>query len=344
MSRAHIRPDILAMHGYVPGAQDPGALKLNTNECPWPPSPAVRAAALCTLDQLPRYPDPQATALREAAAERYGVDAAQVLAGNGSDDCLTVLFRAHLRPGDRVVSPDPTYGLYGTLAAIQGAEHVRVPYDAEWILPDLCGVGARMAIVTSPNNPSGTLAGTDAVRHLCERFDGPVVVDEAYVDFAGPGASLLAHLDDHPNLVVLRTFSKSFSLAGARLGLLFAHRDAVAEYGKVKDSYNVGLFAQAAGVAALKDAAYHRQVVGEVIAERARLAAALGARGWTWPESHANFLLCQVGPEAERVYRGLGEQGVLVRWWGTARLRERLRISVGLPEHTDRLLTALDAL
>jgi histidinol-phosphate aminotransferase len=339
-----VRPDVVALEGYVPGAQRPDALKLNTNECAWPASPRVTEAVEAVVDGLVRYPDPLATALREDAARHYGVTAEQVLAGNGSDDCLTMLFRAHLAPGDVVAAPDPTYGLYRTLAGVQGARYVGVPYDADWAVPDLAATGARLALVAHPNNPSGTLADVDALRRLADRLEGVLVVDEAYVDFAeaarGP-RSLIPHLDAHPNLVVLRTFSKSFGLAGARLGLLFAHPALVAQYAKVKDSYNVDSFAQAAGRAALADTAHHRDVVQRTLAERDRLAAALAAFGWTFPRSDANFLLCHVGPDAERLYRALSDEGVLVRWWGRPDLRDCLRISVGRPEHTDRLLDAL---
>ncbi len=335
----------MALAGYEPGAQRPDALKLNTNECAWPPAPGVEAAALAAVEGLPRYPDPRATALCAAAAERYGVSSAQVLAGNGSDDCLTMIFRAHLAPGDVVAAPAPTYGLYRTLAGVQGARYVAVDYGPDWALPDLAVTGARLALVAHPNNPSGTLAEIDALRRLADRLDGVLVVDEAYVDFAegeaGP-CSVLPLLSEHANLIVLRTFSKSFGLAGARLGLLFAHADLVTQYAKVKDSYNVDSFAQAAGLAALADRAWHGDVVARTLAERARLEAALTARGWRWPRSFANFLLCHVGPEAERLYRALETDGILVRWWSQPALRETLRITVGRPEHTDRLLAALD--
>ncbi|MCB9536663.1 MAG: histidinol-phosphate transaminase [Myxococcales bacterium] len=339
-----VRPDVVALEGYVPGAQRADALKLNTNECAWPASPRVAEAVQAVVDGLVRYPDPLATALRVDAARHYGVTPEQVLAGNGSDDCLTMLFRAHLAPGDVVAAPDPTYGLYRTLAGVQGARYVGVPYGEGWAVPDLAATGARLALVAHPNNPSGTLAEVDALRRLADRLEGVLVVDEAYVDFAeaarGP-CSLIPYLGAHPNLVVLRTFSKSFGLAGARLGLLFAHPALVAQYAKVKDSYNVDSFAQAAGRAALADTAHHRDVVARTLDERARLAAALAAFGWTFPDSDANFLLCHVGPDAERLYRALGDEGVLVRWWSRPDLRACLRISVGRPEHTDRLLDAL---
>jgi histidinol-phosphate aminotransferase len=338
-----IRSDIRGMRGYTPGEQIGGAIKLNTNESAFGPSSRVRAVlAGIADDSLRLYPDPISRRLRETAAATYGVAAEQILAGNGSDDCLTILYRAFLSPGDEV--------RYDTLATLQGARLSTVPYrqlGRRWDLPDeLAAAGAKMVIVANPNNPSATLAPVDDLRRLCDRAPGIVVVDEAYVDFAAAGSSVLPFLPQHENLVVLRTFSKSYSLAGARLGLLFAARALVTELTKVKDSYNVNVITQALGVAALEDRDHHRQLVGQTLAQRARLEAALTAMGFTWPESAANFLLCTPPPgaRAETIYSALKAEGLLVRWWSTPELRDRLRITVGKPEDNDRLLTALQAL
>jgi histidinol-phosphate aminotransferase len=222
----HLRPDIVAMAGYTPGEQVRDCIKLNTNECAWPPSPAVlKALQVIGEDGLRLYPNPRSQAVREAAAVRYGVDAAQVLVGNGSDDCLTVLYRALLGSTDTVACPWPTYGLYDDLATLQGVRIIHADYrvDAQgWHLPEaLPRLGAKLLLVANPNNPSGTINPVAELRQLADRHDGILVVDEAYIDFAPAGASLLPFLADHPNLVVLRTFSKSYSLAGGRLGLLF---------------------------------------------------------------------------------------------------------------------------
>ena len=266
-----IRADVRSMRGYTPGEQIRGAIKLNTNESAFPPSPRVRAVlAGIADDSLRLYPDPVSRKLRETAAALYGVAPDQVLAGNGSDDCLTILYRAFLSPGDEVRVPWPTYGLYDTLATLQGARLSMVPYrqvGRRWELPEELGAaGAKMVIVANPNNPSATLASTDELRRLCARSPGIVVVDEAYVDFslgAGLAASMLPFLNDHDNLVVLRTFSKSYSLAGARLGLLFAAPALVAELTKVKDSYNVNVITQALGTAALEDREHHRELIAQ---------------------------------------------------------------------------------
>jgi histidinol-phosphate aminotransferase len=350
----HVRPDIRALAGYTTGEQQPGFTKLNTNECAYPPSAAVRRVlAAVSNESLRLYPDPVSRYLRDVAAARYRTPADGIIAGNGSDDCLTILYRTFLRPGDRVACPSPSYGLYDTLAALQGAPLVRVNYQRDagassWGLPldGLAGAGARLVVVANPNNPSSTLAPVGELRALADRLDGILVVDEAYVDFALPtnaDASVLPHLAQHPNLVVLRTFSKSYSLAGARLGLLFAAPALVAEMNKVKDSYNVSAITQAIGAAALEDHAYHTEMVSRTVLERARLERELGAFGWSWPEARGNFLLCHVGPRARAMFEVLRHEKILVRYWDTPELRESIRITVGTRDQNDALLAVLRA-
>jgi len=345
-----LRPAVRAMPGYTPGEQIGDLVKLNTNEGAFSPSPRVMDTLAAIGDESLRlYPDPVSLRLRTAAATRFGVTADQVLAGNGSDDCLTILYRGFLDPGDKIACPWPTYGLYDTLAALQGATLVRVPFRQDgrrWELPTaLVNQRAKMIILANPNNPSGTLVAVDELRRVCDAApNSVVVVDEAYVDFAlgaGIDASMLPYLAQHPNLVVLRTMSKSYSLAGARLGLLFAAAPLVTELVKVKDSYNVNAVTQALGVAALEDRSYHEDCVRRTLDQRARLERELQALGWSWPESAANFLLCEIGDRAEAVYGALKDEGLLVRWWRAPELRTKIRISVGNPQENDHLIAAL---
>jgi histidinol-phosphate aminotransferase len=347
-----LRPAVRAMPGYTPGEQISDLVKLNTNEGAFPPSPRVMAALAAIGDESLRlYPDPVSARLRAVAGARFGVAADQILAGNGSDDCLTILYRGFLDVGDRIACPWPTYGLYDTLASLQGAELVRVAFrqnGRRWDLPaDLARHRAKMIILANPNNPSGTLVPVDELRRLCDAAAAAVVVvDEAYVDFAlgaGIDASVLPYLDAHPNLIVLRTFSKSYSLAGARLGLLFAAAPLIEALSKVKDSYNVNALTQAIGMAALDDRAYQDEQVRRTLDERARLEGALAGLGCTWPDSGANFLLVEIGERAEAIYLSLKSQGLLVRWWRTPELRTKLRISVGQPDANERLIQALTA-
>src|SRR4029079_15466976 len=244
-----------------------------------------------------------------------------------------------------------------TLASLQGAELTRVAFrqnGRRWELPaDLTRQRAKMIILANPNNPSGTLVPVEELRRLCDVAAGDaapgavVVVDEAYVDFAlgaGIDASMLPYLAQHPNLVVLRTMSKSYSLAGAVCGLLFAASPLIAELVKVKDSYNVNAVTQAIGVAALEDRTYFEDCVRKTLDQRARLERELEALGWTWPESAANFLLCEIGERAEEIYNALKTEGLLVRWWKAPELRTKIRISVGNAEENDHLLAALKRL
>jgi histidinol-phosphate aminotransferase len=354
-----LRPAVRAMAAYTPGEQIADLVKLNTNEGAFGPSPQVMAVLAAITDESLRvYPDPTCRQLRLAAAARFGVTPEQVLVGNGSDDCLTILYRSFLDVGQKVVCPWPTYGLYDTLASLQGAKLIRLPFQQiarrYELPPDLTKQRAKMIILANPNNPSSTLIPVDRLRRLCEdAADAIVVIDEAYVDFAlgaGVDASLLPYLDQHPNLVVLRTFSKSYSLAGARLGLLFAAAPLVEALTKVKDSYNVNAISQALGVAALADRAHHEDSVRRTLDQRARLEAALTELGppapattltLAWPEPAANFLLVEFGERAEEIYRALKHEGLLVRWWPTPELRTKLRISVGRPPDNDRVVAAL---
>jgi histidinol-phosphate aminotransferase len=344
-----VRPDIRALAAYTTGEQKPGAIKLNTNECAFPPSPRVREALAALDDEALRlYPDPVSRKLRDVAAARFGVSPEHILAGNGSDDCLTILYRTFLGPDDSAAVPWPSYGLYDTLAEIQGAAIQHVPYErtaTDWRLPEALGAtGAKLTLVANPNNPSSTLATVDELRRLADRLDGILVVDEAYIDFAvaaGKDASVLPVLDAHPNLVVLRTFSKSYSLAGARLGLMFAAPPLIAQMNKVKDSYNVNVATQVAGVAALEDRAHHADVLARTLVEKARLEEALRGFGWTWPAAAGNFVLAEVGPRAPELLAELRAQGLLVRYWNTPELRTSVRITVGAPAEMDALIAAL---
>lgn len=343
-----VRPDFAKLAAYTPGEQVTDCIKLNTNESVHPPSPTVAEALRSyAVAYLRRYPQPLATTLCETAATHYGISPDMVLAGNGSDDCLTILYRSHLLPGDRVACPWPTYSLYDNLAGLQGATMIHVPWRGtgaeRWQLPteELAGSGAKLVLIANPNNPSATLVPPAELSRLAGALPGILVVDEAYIDYAPAGSSCLPLLRQHRNLVVLRTFSKSYSLAGARLGLLFAAPELVQEYRKAKDSYNVNALTQTLGIAALGDRGHHRQLVTDTLAQRLRLEQALAHYGWTWPASAANFVLCRVGPRAGEIYRALKSRGILVRWWDRPDLREHLRITVGAAHENGALLAAL---
>ncbi len=340
-----VRARVASMQGYVPGEQprESDLVKLNTNENPYPPSPkVVEAIAREAAGAMQLYPSPDAAGLRAAAASRYGVAPEQVLAGNGSDEILSILLRATIEPGERVALVEPTYSLYRTLCAIAGAEVSAVQCRAGELPDPSFGREARLVFVCTPNAPFGTRVPLATVAAVATASSGVVVADEAYIDFGGESA--LAILDSHPNLVVTRTFSKSFSLAGLRLGLAMASPGLIAELAKVKDSYNVSRLAAAAGVAALEDYAWMEANVARVCATRDRVRAGLLERGWQVPESVTNFLWClpPAGASGASVYRRLRERRILVRWFDHPLLTEGVRVSIGTDAQMDRFLAAID--
>jgi histidinol-phosphate aminotransferase len=346
MTRELVRSTVRALEGYVPGEQPaPGTrvVKLNTNECPYPPSPHVlEALRAIGGDTLRRYPQPMADEFRLAAARVLGVPADAILAGNGSDDILTIATRTFLAPGDALAFPTPTYSLYPVLAGLQDAKVVTVPWRDGWSLPvdALAASGARAIYLANPNAPSGTAVPVAAVEELARRFEGAVLVDEAYVDFAD------AHCLDLalrlPNVIVSRTMSKSYALAGVRFGFAVASPEVVFEMAKVKDSYNCDALAMTAAAAAIADQAHARDIWAKIRSERQRLTRALEALGWSVLPSQANFVLATVpGGNAAIAQRALKDCGVLVRYFDAPGLRDKLRITVGTPADTDALLAAI---
>ncbi|MBI4519107.1 MAG: histidinol-phosphate transaminase [Deltaproteobacteria bacterium] len=340
-----IRPSIRDLRGYVPGEQphDRRYIKLNTNENPYPPSPRViEAVRRAACEDLRLYPDPSATELRCKAAAVYGLSPAQIIAGNGSDELLAMIVRACAGAGDHVVYPMPTYSLYDTLVAIQGAEAVHVPFAEGFALPleALAAAAGRVTFVCNPNAPSGTLTPLAVIEQLARRVAGLLVVDEAYVDFAHDSA--LPLVQRYPNVVVLRTFSKSFSLAGMRIGLAFADEGIIAELNKVKDSYNLSRLSLVAATAALTDYAWMQDNVARIRQTRARLLAGLRALGLEVLPSEANFVLARSrGRDMGTLQRRLKDGGILVRHFDTPELRDAVRITVGTDAEVETLLETM---
>jgi histidinol-phosphate aminotransferase len=343
------RPAIRRMAPYVPGEQpQPGErlIKLNTNENAYPPSPGARRAIGGAGGVLRLYPRPRADELIERASKVYGIPADMILAGNGSDELLSMLFRATLDPRDRVAFPVPTYTLYDTLAAIQDARIVAVPWGEGFTLPldKLAAAGARLTIVCSPNAPSGTLTPASLLAALARKLDRRLlIIDEAYVDFADGNA--LALVRRHSNIVVLRSFSKSFALAGMRLGLCFAHRGVIEQLLKVKDSYNLSRPAIAAGVSALEDFERMRRCVERIRRTRAATERSLRRMGFEVPPSQANFVLARMkGRNLKPIAAGLRRHGILVRYFDVPGLRDSIRITIGTPSQMAAFFKALRVL
>jgi len=342
----YLRRHIDAMAGYGPGEQ-PGegerVVKLNTNENPYPPSPRVLEVLRKTdWTVLRKYPDPMATKVRRLVAERFDVLPEQVLCGNGSDELLTLCVRAVVGEGERVAWPTPTYSLYPVLADIQGAEAVEVPTGLDFTAPidDLAQADARLLFLCNPNAPTGVHTPDTDVLDLADRFGGVVVVDEAYADF-GPG-SVIGAVEDRDNVLVLRTLSKSYSLAGLRFGYAVGPAALIAGLAKCKDSYNCDAVSIEAAAAALQDEDWMRANVQRIRAERSRLSERLTALGFGVTPSEANFLLARPpAGRAERLYEALKSRGILVRYWNLPRLDDKVRITVPAPEETDALLAAV---
>jgi histidinol-phosphate aminotransferase len=341
-----LRPNIARMAGYVPGEQPRGGgfIKLNTNENPYPPSPRVKAALVeAVTDRLRLYPDPMSTAFRQAVARLHGIDPEMVLAGNGSDDVLTIITRTFVGPGDPAAFATPSYLLYSTLIQLQDGRAVVVPYSPDWTL-DLRALdvpGLKLVYLANPDSPSGTAMPRERIAELLEAVACPVLVDEAYADFADPRYHSMPLLRDHPNLLVSRSFSKGYSLAGIRLGYLAASPELVEQLVKVKDSYNCDLLSQVAGVAALEDQAYLAETRSKVLATRARLTDALRGFGYRVPESQSNFVWATGGAPARETFEQLKERRILVRLMSYAGYPEGLRISVGTDDEIDSLLDAM---
>jgi len=342
-----LRPAVEALQPYVPGEQPAdgeGWIKLNTNENPALSPRVIEAVRAAVTDQLRLYPDPLWTALRQKLAETYGVTPEQVFVGNGSDEILSLLVRAAVEPGERVAYPDPSFSYYETLARIQGALFAAVPLRDGFALPveELLNVQARLTFVANPNSPTGTLYDLTAIRRLCEGLSGLLVLDEAYIDFAPYSA--LPLLPDYPNLVIVRTMSKSFALAGMRIGFAFAHPALVAGLLKVKDIYNVNRLSQVAAIAALDDLAWFRTNTAAIVARRERYARLLAERfGFHVFPSAANFLLVDTGSvPARAVYEGLRQRRILVRgYFSHPRIANCLRITIGSEEQMQALVAAL---
>ena len=340
------RQTIETLEPYAPGEQPSAGtavIKLNTNENPFLSSPrAIDALQTVDPDALRRYPQPFADEFRKAAGDVLGVDPTWILAGNGSDDLLTQLMRAVAGPGRTVAYPVPTYVLYRTLAAMQEAPTVEVAYDDAFVLPieGLSEAGAALTIVANPNSPSGTAAALDELRELAARIGGVLAIDEAYVEFADASAIGLVRSSDR--VIVLRTLSKSHSLAGLRLGFGVAQPSLLAGLAKVKDSYNVDAVAAHVGAAAIRDVAYTRKTTARILAARAQLTTALEALNfYVWP-SQANFVLARPADgDARHLHDALKARQILVRYFDEPGLADTLRITVGTEDQNLRLTTAL---
>jgi len=338
------------MPPYKPGEQ-PGAakvIKLNTNESPYPPSAKVKDAIVQATERLERYPDPLGTSFRLAASQVLSSNAVrvspdQILCGNGSDDILTILTRAFVGEGEVLRLPFPSYILYRTLAQLQGAAFEEIPFTTSFgLAPEfyISGDKLKLVFLPNPNSPSGTLVPHDAILELARAVDCPVVVDEAYVDFAPNNCIELITRD--PRIMVTRTLSKSYALAGLRFGYAVAHESIIEVLRKVKDSYNTDAISIAGATAAITDQEWLRENVSKICATRARMTIELRAMGFDVGESHANFVWCTRSDRPlAPLYEQLKSRGILVRHMNYQPWGDGLRISVGTDAEIDATLLIL---
>jgi len=337
--------NVAALRAYTPGEQpqDRGIVKLNTNENPYPPSPAV-AAALAAFDasRLRLYPEPRNLALRRRVAAIHGCGEEQVFVGNGSDEILALATRAFVENDGAIGYFDPSYSLYPVLADIRGVPRLPVDLGPEfaWRMPP--DAAAPLFLLTVPNAPTGIQYARADVAAFCRGFGGVVLLDEAYADFAADSFLDLALAPDNRNTLAMRTLSKSFSLAGLRLGYAVGPAPLVGALQKIKDSYNLDMLTQAVALAALGDLDHMRANVARIRGTRGRLAAALAAAGWKVLPSEANFLFARPPDgDAPGVFGRLKARGIFVRHFPGPRTGEYLRITIGSDEQIDRLLSSL---
>ncbi|MBO6168197.1 MAG: histidinol-phosphate transaminase [Kiritimatiellae bacterium] len=333
-----IAKSVRRLEPYVPGEQPKSAsvVKLNTNENPYPPSPAC-AAALASFDigKLRKYPDPVFLELRKAIARRNKCSVEQVFVGNGSDEILALAAKAFVENDGYIASLDPSYSLYKTIAAIR---------DVRWEGPDKAKKSALM-LWTNPNAPTGTFAEPAEIEKFARNYKGVLIVDEAYADFARANSMRLALSPGNTNTIVMRTFSKSYSLAGLRVGYAVGPASLIEALYKVKDSYNVDAIAQAVALAAYNDQKWMRANAAKIRRTRKAFAASLVKRGWDVMPSESNFVFARPprGNAAE-IFAALKKRGIYVRYFPAPATKDRLRITIGTDEQMKKLLEALDAL
>jgi histidinol-phosphate aminotransferase len=351
-----VRPELLTMRSYAPieptdvlsrwAELTAGkVVKLDGNENPYGCSPEVYQA-LAAYPYYHNYPDPEQRELRKALEEYTGLGHQHIVCGTGSDDLIDLILRLFLKPGDEVINCPPTFGMYPFSTDICGGRMIDVPRTKDFTL-DMGGIKSaltertKVIFVASPNNPTGNAATETEIKELVDTAR-IVVVDEAYFEFSN-SVTMANLVPSYPNLIALRTFSKWAGLAGLRIGYGFFPVEIAGYLMKIKQPYNASAAAQAAVLASLADIDYLRANVTKIIVERERLFGKLEQLDWLKPHpSHANFILCSLWEgNAQEIWQGLRKKGIFVRYFDAPRLRDCLRMTVGRPEDTDALVTAL---
>jgi len=341
--KSYFRQDIEEMDGYTPGEQPKmlNLIKLNTNENPYPPSPKVlEAIKNFELNHLRLYPDPLCDGIRDVIADLHGLKRENVIAGNGSDDILTMAVRCFTDNQSPAACFNPTYSLYTVLAKMQGAKCIRIPLKKDFSLPANVikkADGANLLLIARPNSPTGCSYPLKKIAKICEKFDGTVLIDEAYADFAGDNCADFVKCFD--NVIISRTMSKSYSLAGIRFGYALSSPEIIEGMMKVKDSYNVNMLTQVAVKAALQDREYLAKTVAKILNTRKRLIKELKALKFEIVESDANFVFAAPPDEdAKKLFNILRENQIVTRYFPGRNTGKYVRISIGTDEQIKKLL------
>ena len=339
---SYFRPEIDSMTGYTPREQPKGVpvIKLNTNENPYPPSPGVKKTlASFQYEKLRLYPDPLALEVRAEIAAMTGFSVNNIIAGNGSDDILTIATRCFSDARRPMACFEPSYSLYPTLAGLQGTPCIRIQLTEDFEIPDDTLQQARNAnlfIIARPNAPTGNLFPKAKMEEICAKFNGIVLIDEAYADFSRDNC--LDFVRKYPNVIISRTFSKSRSLAGLRFGFAVAHEKIIDGMMKMKDSYNVPMLTQKLALASLWDRSYFDTCVAKVKTTREALTLALRDLGFKVINSDTNFVFAAPPIDAKNYFLDLKRRNILVRYFPAARTCSFVRITIGTPEEMTELL------
>jgi histidinol-phosphate aminotransferase len=350
-----IRKELISFSPYTPGEQpalSTSTIKLNTNENPYPPSPKIQKAVEEVIQKglLRKYPNYHSRTLQELIAKDYDLDPNQILVTNGSDEALRLLFQTFVGPGDVIVAPDPTYSYYPVLTEqmMVGAKYQPIPLldNLHFDFASLKKSKGKLLCFAHPNAPTGIEEPKEKLLELVQTFPGLVLSDEAYIDFTNETASLIPNTKDHPNLLVSRTFSKSFALAGLRVGYLVGSLQTISWIRKLKDSYNVGILDQVIAETSYADKEYFKEKRNLVLTERSRLKSNLESLGFWIPESSTNFLFCKPKPgvSPEELYLSLKEKNILIRYFSYGVSKDYIRITIGTKEENDILFQTIQSL
>lgn len=327
---------LISLDAYTPGEQprDKAYIKLNTNESPYPPSPeTVKAISSAEVSDLNLYPDPTCKELKKALAERYSLNENQVFVSNGSDDILNFAFLAFAGKGGKAYFPDISYGFYEVFCELHGVTANKIPLKQDFsICVDDYFNKSGMVVIANPNAPTGLCLSLEEIKSILDNnSDQVVVIDEAYVDFGGQSAVSL--IENYENLLVVETFSKSRSMAGARLGFALGNKELIEDLEKIKYStnpYSINRLTLIAGVSAIKSDSYYMENCEKIIKTRDFVTKELKNQGFVVLPSSANFIFAKKdGIEGKKLYEALKENGVLVRHFNKERISDFIRITIG---------------